>query len=85
MANSSSDSGSTYVAVLSLNYNDNIQTTHMVELREATPCLCGKGRKQAENMAIRKICGAERKQNLLRRPKRSWEENVIVGLKNNGA
>jgi len=57
----------------------------MVELCEATLCLCGKGRKQTENLAIRKIRGAEGKQNLLRRPNRSWEENVVVGLKNNAA
>jgi len=71
VASSSSDSSITAVAVFSLSYDDNIQTTNMAELRDATLCLCGKGRKQAENMAIRKICGAERKQNLLRRPNRS--------------
>jgi hypothetical protein len=65
MASSSSGSGTTAVTVFSLNYNDNIQTTYIVELCEATLCLCGKGRKEAENLAIRKICGAERKQNLL--------------------
>jgi len=71
VTSSNSDSGKTAAAVFSLNYNDNIQTTNRLQLCEAPLCLCGKGCKQAENMAIRKICGAERKQNLLRRPNRS--------------
>jgi hypothetical protein len=57
----------------------------MVDLCEATLCLCGKGRKQTANLAIRKICGAERKQNLLGRPNLSWEENMKLGIKTNGA
>ena len=53
MASSSSDDGTTAASVFSLNYNDNIQTTYIAEMGEATLCLCGKGRKQAENLAIR--------------------------------